>query len=169
DATYTTNTGSRQHTATLGLFAMVQAPSLTPRTTRKSVTCGGGFAGVHLRSIEGSRRLEVGGLEARVLGDSREDIRADLVVVVPGKHVVWPTRSLERSVGARLALHGPTDSEERTQDAWRLRRRPDAHAAWRSKVTELALASNSPCSRRSAMTRNASALTAASAAASVSP
>ena len=106
--------------------------------------------------------LQVVWLEARMLGNSRQHLRPDILAVMEGENEIRPAIAGERSVGPRLPLKPPPNAEQGGENTPCLSRWPLAHAA----ATEILIewARLSPCSRRSAKTRkaNTSALAIAS-------
>ena len=107
------------------------------------------------------RTLQVRWREASAFGDTRQHSRSDLFVVVECEHEIRPAVTLERSMGTGLPLDPPANPNEGGQHAAGPGGRPAAHAAW--KVTLRNSAGASRCSRRSAITRSASAWTRATA------
>src|SRR5882724_8675207 len=70
-------------------------------------------------------------------------------------------------MGPGLALDGPSDPQQRSQNALRLGRGPRVHAA--AKTPAISRGSGSPFSNRSAMTRSANAMALVRASASLMP
>ena len=108
-----------------------------------------------------SSLLQVAGCQSGVLGDSSEDARAEFHIVVKGEDEVRSIRVRERAMRARLTLDHPADSLQGRKNPSRFGGGPVAHAA--RKVTLRNSAGASRFSRRSAMTRRASAWTPATA------
>jgi hypothetical protein len=100
--------------------------------------------------------LQILRLQPGVFRNSREHSGADLLGVMEGEDVIGPALPAERSMrGAVVPLHNPSDSKECGQDTPRSRAWPEAHAA--RKETLSGSWTGSPCSKRSARTRRASA------------
>lgn len=105
--------------------------------------------------------LEVFRTQSRAFRYAREHARADFVAVLKCEYEIGPIRSSERAVRARLSFERPANLQERQEHAPALGRRPVAQAAWKVTLRNSAGASRS--SRRSAITRRASACTRATA------
>lgn len=107
--------------------------------------------------------LEVFGAKARLLRDAREHARPELFAIREGEDHVRPIRPRERLVRARLTRDRPSDAREGSKDLARLRRWPLTHTVATGyvalKLTDTRSGPASPCSSRSARTRNASAST----------
>ena len=101
--------------------------------------------------------LQIAGSEAGSFGQSREHIWPKLFAIMKGKDEIRPAVSLERSMRSGLAFDSPSNALEGSQNSPCFCRGPVAQAAW--KVTFKNSGGASPCSRRSAMTRNANACT----------
>src|SRR5258705_181882 len=97
------------------------------------------------RLLAGSVTLEVFGLEAGMLRDSRQHARADLFTIVECEDNIGPAFPGERTVGARLPLELPANSEESCRHLVCPGAGPPAHAA----LKEMSRSSGpaSPCSR----------------------
>lgn len=78
-----------------------------------------------------------------------------LFFIVEREHDIGRTFPSQNFVRTRLTFDGPTDSEQSSEDPRRASTRPRGHAAANVIVVNSGLAS--PCSRRSATTRRASA------------
>src|SRR4051812_26548031 len=88
-----------------------------------------------------------------MLGNSRQHLRPNFVAVMKRENKIRPTFAGQRSMRARLAFELPPDTEQGGENTTCLSRRPLAHAAAMEILIEWARLS--PCSRRSARTRNA--------------
>lgn len=90
-----------------------------------------------------------------MFANSGEHARTDFLVVVEGEDEVRPVGSLERPMRSGLSFDSPSDPEKSGKNPACFCSRPVAHAAWKATFTNSAGASR--CSRRSAITRSASA------------
>jgi len=102
-------------------------------------------------------RLQIPRLQAGMCGEAVEHALTQFLVGVKAEGEVRPAGALERAVRSRLTLDAPADSEESSEHLARPGCWPGRHAA--VKVTLISSGGASRCSRRSAMTRSASACT----------
>src|SRR5262245_51702500 len=100
-------------------------------------------------------RSQVLGPETRVLRDAGQHARSDLLGVMEGEDEVGRPRTRKDTVRARLPLRRPSDTHQGCEYPLSPGARPARHAA----LKEMSMSSGpaSPCSRRSATTRSASA------------
>ncbi len=80
---------------------------------------------------------------------------ADLLPIMKREHEIRPTLAFQHSMGSGRSFDSPTDSLERRQEASGAYASPLAHAALKLMLNRSGPAS--PCSKRSATTRSASA------------
>jgi hypothetical protein len=111
---------------------------------------------------EGSQRLlprtqplQISRCQAGPSSDPGQHPWSNFLVVVEGEHEVRPAITRECSVRSRLSLDAPADAEKGSQNLSSLGGRPGGHAAL--KVTFRRSGGASSFSRRSAITRSASA------------
>ena len=71
--------------------------------------------------------LQIGGLQASVLANSRKHLRPELDTVMKGKDEVCEAIAHEDSVRARLPRDAPAESEQCGENDTRFRRRPFPH------------------------------------------
>lgn len=74
------------------------------------------------------RSLEVRGLQARFLRDTRNHHWPNFFAVVKGERVISPTLAFEDAMGATAVLFIPADAEKRLKELARLDGRPVAQA-----------------------------------------
>lgn len=101
--------------------------------------------------------LQVLRAETRPFCNSGKHTRAKFLIIMKGKHKIRPTGTGKCTVRTRLPLDRPTYVKKGSQNTPGTRAGPLAHAAANEMLTRSGPAS--PCSRRSAMTRNARAWT----------
>ncbi len=98
----------------------------------------------------------------------RANIRGpDLLIVVEREYKIGPTVTRQSAMRTGLTFERPSNPKKRGQHPTRAGARPRSHAALKEMVRSSGPAS--PCSRRSAITRSASACTFDRAASSLSP
>jgi hypothetical protein len=111
--------------------------------------------------------LDIFGTKARLFGDTCQHTRTDFLTIMECENAVWPIFSGQGTVRSRLALHSPADSQKSRQQSTRFNASPSTHAALNEMLRRSGPAS--PCSRRSAKTRSASACAFARASSGLSP
>jgi hypothetical protein len=105
--------------------------------------------------LAGRLNLEVTWSESCPLRDASQHARPDLFTVMERKDEVGPPFTRQCPMGTGLALDGPTNPQKNCQHPASADARPSGHAALNEMLRRSGPAS--PCSRRSAMTRSASA------------
>ncbi len=118
---------------------------------------------------DGRARSEVAGLQAGFLGDPCQQPRADLLTIMICERNIGPTIPLKPAVrGAPLSFDPPAYPEQGRENPSGFCRGPLAHAGT-AKKSATRSGTGSPCSTRSARTRNARALTSVTASEGVAP
>ena len=119
-------------------------------------------------SSKSSALSEVLRPQTRPASNSGQHPWTDLLAIVKGENKVGPSGASQNPMGSSgLPLDLPADPQQGRQDQPGLPRAPLAHAATENTSTNSGIAS--PCSRRSAITRNAKAFTFAKASSCVCP
>jgi len=106
--------------------------------------------------VAGQRWLKILWPEPCPLCDARKHLGTDFVPIMEGEHRVGPSIACQDAMGSGYALNSPSDAEQGGKDTGGLRSRPLAHAATKDTFSSCS-GTASPCSRRSARTRRASA------------
>ncbi len=101
-------------------------------------------------------RSEIFRLEPCPLGETGEHPGTDLVSIMEGEHRVGPPITCQDAMRSGFTLNAPSDAEQGGKDTGGLRSRPLTHAATKETFSSCS-GTASPCSRRSARTRRASA------------